>query len=169
MAILEWLTTSNSEMGLWLAGVAACAGLTLAWRWWFARQSLRNRALQVLGHTKPSKPSLATSLRFASIFIVTILAVVVLTPAAPGAGDLERASEEPARLPAEVTPVALVVVELHSDGATIFVHGDTVEIRLVAGVATPTVTVTDSQVGVEPIGPVGLATPPANDTPVGME
>ena len=50
MAILEWLTTSNSEKGLWMAAIAACAGLALAWRWWFARQSLHNRALQVLGH-----------------------------------------------------------------------------------------------------------------------
>ena len=168
MAILEWLTTSNSEMGLWMAAMAACAGLTLAWRWWFARQSLRNRALEVLGHTKASKLSLAASLRLVSIFIVIILTVVVLTPAAPGAGDLERASEEPTRVPAEVTP-AVVVVELHSDGATILVHGDTVEIRLVAGVVTPTVTVTDSQVAVEPIVPFGSATPPANDTPIGME
>ena len=71
-------------------------------------------------------------------------------------------------MPAEVPP-SLVVVELHSVGATILVHGDTVEIRLEAGTATPTVAVTDSQVAVEPIVPVGLATPPANDTPIGME
>ena len=168
MAILEWLTTSNTEMGLWMAAIAACAGLTLAWRYWFTRQSLRNRALEVLVHTKESKLSLAASLRFVSIFIVIILTIVVLTPAAPGAGDLERASEEPTQVLAEVTP-AVVVVELHSDGATILLHGDTVEIRLVAGVATPTVTVTDSQVAVESIVPVGLATPLANNTPIGME
>jgi hypothetical protein len=168
MANQELLPLVRSEAGLWLAAVAACAGLALGWRWWAARRSLRNRALQVLGFEKPSTMVPWSGLRYAGLATVAILTVLALAPAAPGVSDAEPAPQgAPAMVP-DVTPV-LVVVELHTDGATIMVHGDTVEIRLLPGQSAAVTSPTGARQGDDDEAVAIVVTPTAELMPDGME
>ncbi len=168
MTNLELLLSAKGEVGLWLAGIAACAGLALAWRWWIARRSMQNRALSVLGYARPSQSTLAMGLRYAGVLGVAVLTTLLLAPAAPGAGDTEQAPE--ASMPAlPVSTPALVIIELVSDGMSIVVHGGSVEIRLAPSQRTPVVTVSSGHQSVDETTPFALATPPATDLPVGME
>ncbi|MCC7359923.1 MAG: hypothetical protein IT317_10625 [Anaerolineales bacterium] len=158
----------NSEVGLWLAAIAACAGLALSWRWWAARRGLRNRALRVLGYVKPAGPLLTNGVRYAGVITAAILTVLVLTPAVPGAGDLEPTTEVVPTASPAVTP-AVVVVELKGDGATIVVQGNVVEIRLAPSQLTPAATdASDQHNGIIVVHPVAT-TPPAQALPNGME
>lgn len=168
MAIHELLPFLKSEAGLWLAAVAGCAGLALSWLWWFARRGLRNRALRILGYVKPTGSALASGMRYAGVITAVILTVIVLTPAVPGAGDLEQAAKAVPTASPEITPV-IVIVEVHSGGATIVVHGDVVEIHVAPNQPTPVATAAGSWVGNNVAVPTVTATPPASVLPEGME
>ena len=164
----ELLTLMAGKAGLWLAGIAACAGLALAWRWWVSRRILRNRALQVLGFNKLTGSAVGPGVRYAGVIAAAIVTIVVLTPTTPGAGDGDPAAE--ATTPAATAPPAeVVIVEVRADGATIVVQGNTVEIRVVSGAPTPAV----DAISIHPSGdmavPKPTATPSALALPAGME
>lgn len=164
----EPLTLMAGKAGLWLAGIAACAGLTLAWRWWISRRILRNRALQVLGFNKPTGSAVAPGVRYAGVIAAAIVTIFVLTPTSPGAGDADQAAEVVAPA-AAAPPSEVVIVEVRADGATIVVQGNTVEIRLASGAPTPAV----DAISIHPSGdiaaPKPTATRPASALPDGME
>src|SRR5688572_10605860 len=116
----ELLTLVTGRAGLWLAGIAACAGLALAWRWWVSRRILRNRALQVLGFSKLTGSAVGPGVRYAGVIAAAIVTIFVLMPTTPGAGDADPAAEvvTPA---AAAPPSEVVIVEVRADGATIVV------------------------------------------------
>jgi hypothetical protein len=159
------LALTNRQL-LWLAAIAACAGLALAWRWWISRRILRNRALQVLGFVKPSDSAFSPGVRYAGVIAAAIVTIFVLTPTTPGAGDADPAAEvvTPAAPPSDV-----VIVEVRADGATIVVRGNTIEIRLASGTPTPAV----DAISIFPTGGIAVrkptAPPPASALPEGME
>ena len=164
----ELLTLVAGKAGLWLAGIAACAGLALAWRWWVSRRILRNRALQVLGFNKPTGSAVGPGVRYAGVIAAAIVTIFVLTPTTPGAGDADPAAEWVT--PAAATPPSeVVIVEVRADGATIVMHDNTIEIRLAPGAPTPAV----DAISIHPSGDIAAsrptATPPTSALPEGME
>ena len=126
MAILEVLNTSNPETGLWLAGIAACAGLALAWRWWTIRRSVRYRALHMLGYARPTTRALPAGFRYAAIAAVAVATVFALTPVSPGISDDEASSNMTPTEPAHT----VIIVEIgHASGVSVLLQGDRVEIQ----------------------------------------
>lgn len=123
------------KVGLWLAGIAACAGLLLAWQWWMSHRILRSRALRVLGFTQSRGLAIGPGVRYAGVVAAAIVTIFALTPTMPGAGD---AAPTPDAEPPLATESAseVVVVELRSEDAVIVVRGGDVEIHL-APAATP--------------------------------
>lgn len=168
MANHELLPLVADEAGLWLAGIAACAGLALAWRYWMTRRGLRNRALQVLGHVKPTSSAMWPGMRYAGVIAVAIVTIFVLTPTTPGAGDTAPAAE--AMTPVATEPAsAVVIVELRSEGATIVVQGTTVEIHLASGAPTLAGDGVQTYPSGDRVAQEPTATAPSSALPEGME
>jgi hypothetical protein len=90
MAILELLSTSSPETGLWLAGFAACAGLALAWRWRVTQRSVRYRALHMLGYVRPETRAMPAGFRYAAIAAVAMVTVFALRPCLPGLATMNH-------------------------------------------------------------------------------
>jgi hypothetical protein len=156
------------KAGLWLAGIAACAGLALAWRWWMSHRVLRNKALRVLGFTQSRGLAIGPGVRYAGVIAAALVTIFALTPTTPGIGD---AAPTPDATPPVATEPAsdVVVVELRSDDTFIVVRGGDVEIHLAPAATTPQAVEEQSAPGtnVAPFRPT--ATPRAWGLPAGME
>jgi hypothetical protein len=163
----ELLTLMAGKAGLWLAGIAACAGLALAWRWWVSRRILRNRALQMLGFNKPTGSAVGPGVRYAGVVAAAIVTIFVLTPTTPGAGDADPAAE--VVTPATAPPSQIVIVEVRAGGATIVLQGNTVEIRMSSGAPTPAMDASSIHPSGDIAAPRPTATAPASALPEGME
>jgi hypothetical protein len=166
MAILEVLNTSNPETGLWLAGIAACAGLALAWRWWMTQRSVRYRALHMLGYARPATRAMPVGFRYAAIAAVAMATVFALTPVSPGISDEEASSS---MTPTEPAPTVIIVEIGPESGVSVVLQGDRVEIRH-APLETPSVNVaTAVSPTVGPITTVDATTVPVTVLPAEME
>ncbi|MCC6189044.1 MAG: hypothetical protein IT318_08410 [Anaerolineales bacterium] len=166
MTILEQLSTLNPEVGLWLAGIAASAGLALVWRWRIAQRSQRHRALQVLGYGNAALRTVPAGIRYAAIVTAAVVTVFVLTPASSGIGDIETSADMAHTEPAPT----VIVVNLGSEsGGTVVVQGVAVEIRLMPQEpSTANVTPPSSPMG-DPVTASEVITVPVYVLPEGME
>lgn len=164
----ELLPLVGGKAGLWLAAIAACAGLALAWWWWLSRRMLRNRALQALGFTKPVGSATSQGVRLAGVITVAIVTIFFLTPTTPGVGDTEPAVQ--VVTPAATEPTSeVVVVEVRSDGAIIMVRGSVVEIRLAPAASTPAAAGSQANPGGNTVSPKPTSTPADSALPENME
>lgn len=161
------LALTNKQL-LWLAGIAACAGLALAGRWWLSRRILRNRALQVLGFSNPGGLAIGQRVRYAGIIAAAIVTIFALTPTTPGAGDTEPAVEVVTSAAIEST-LEVIVVEVRSDSATILVQGGVIEIRIAPDAPTPPADAIHTSPNGGFSAPTPTAKPAASALPEGMD
>ncbi len=128
-----WLLGFDARAALWLAFVAASAGLALACRWRLTQRSMRYRALRMLGYARPATRAIPTGFRYAAITAVAVVTVFVLTPVSSGISDDAPSSS---LVPTELAPTVIIVEIGIETGVTVVVQKDGVEIRPVP-LATP--------------------------------
>jgi hypothetical protein len=131
-AMLRALGTLHHEYSLWLALMAALAGLLLAVRWHQRRHSARGLARCLLGHQQPVSRDAQGAFRFAAVVAASVLTIFALTPNGQGTAVLVVATNTPApAADSQPRQDTIVIIAGATEDIVVSVPGgSTVEIRL---------------------------------------